>query len=167
MDRPGSSCSPAATVSTGLPCDAIHPAVGEKCNGHADHGEAAHDDHKGHDHGEASHGHGHSGQRHAVGNREIAGFTVKVAQFGTATDNAAELVFEVNIQGKSTPTAVRLLVRTPDGTELLKVKTNKVGDHDYDTHVGELPNKLAEGSVLVVEMETHSGTEGLTFPLKT
>ena len=157
-------------------------AAGKKCNDHADHdhdeashdeheghdhGEAGHDDHEGHNHGEAAHGHGHSGERHELGNREIAGITVNVAQFGAATDNAVELVFEINIQGESSPTAVRLLVRTPDGAESLKVKANKVGDHKYDAHVGELPTKLGKDSVLVVEVETQSGTEELTFLLKT
>ena len=94
-----------------------------------DHGEAGHDDHAGHDHGEADHdehadhdhgsGHGHSGQRHELGSREIAGFTVEVAQFGEATDNVAELVFELEVRGKPAPTAVRLLVRAPDGAESL------------------------------------------------
>ncbi len=144
-------------------------------DGH-DHGEAGHDDDDGHDHGEAGHdddgpgqdsGHGHGGQRYELGSREIAGLTVKIVQFGAAADNVAELVFEIDVQGKTAPTAVRLLVRAADGAESLKTKANKVGDHEYDAHVGELPDKLGEGSVLVVEVETPSGTEKLTFPLKT
>jgi len=135
-----------------------------------DHGEADHDDHAGHDHGEADSGsgHGHGGQRHDLGgSRKIAGLTVEVAQFGAATDNIAELVFEINVQGEPAPTAIRLLVRAADGAESLKVKANRVGDHSYDAHVGELPNKLGDGSVLVIEVETPSGTKELLFPLKT
>ena len=147
-----------------------HDHAGDmKGNDHAgddarDHGEAGHDDHAGHEHGN---GHGHSGQRHELGSRKIAGFTVEVVQFGAPTDNVAELVFELDVQGEPAPTAIRLLVRAPDGAESLKVKANKVGDHEYDSHVGELPDQLGEGSVLVVEVETPSGTEELTFPLKT
>ncbi|MCK4657902.1 MAG: hypothetical protein KAV82_00125 [Phycisphaerae bacterium] len=121
-------------------------------------------DHAGHEHGN---GPGHSGQRHELGSRKIAGFTVEVVQFGAATDNVAELVFEIDVQGEPAPTAVRLLVRAPGGAESLKVKANKIGDHEYDAHVGELPNQLGEGSVLVVEVETPSGTKELMFPLKT
>ena len=134
------------------------------------------DDHAGHDHGEvdlddqASGGHGngqgHGGQRHELGSREIAGLTVEIAQFGAATGNVEELVFEIEVLGEPAPTAVRLLVRTPDGAESLKVKAIKVGDHEYDAHVGELPDQLGEGSVVVVEVETPSGTEELVFPLE-
>jgi hypothetical protein len=138
-------------------------------DGH-DHAKADPDDHAGHDHGEADpgngHGHGHGGKRHELGRREIAGFTVEVVQFGAATDNAAELVFQIDVQGEPAPTAVRLLVRAPDGAESLKVKADKGDDHAYHAHMGELPNKLGEGSVLVVELETPSGTKELMFPLK-
>jgi len=143
-------------------------------HGEHDHGEAGHDDHDGHDHGEAGdddhddhdNGHGHSSQGHELGSHEIAGFTFEVVQFGAATDNVAEFAFEIDVQGKSEPTAIRLLVRAPDGAESLKVKADRVGDHEYHAHVGELPTELGEGSVLVVEVETPSGTEELMLPLK-
>lgn len=130
---------------------------------------AEHDPHDGHDHAdhEQGNGHGHSGQRHELGSREIPGCTVVVVQLGAATDNRADLVFEIDVQGAPAPTAIRLLVRAADGAESLKVKANKVGDHEYDAHVGELPDRLGEGSVLVIEVETPSGTEELMFPLKT
>jgi len=132
---------------------------------HADDpGEVDHDDHAADDDGN---GHGHGGKPHALGSREIAGITVEVVQFGTATSDSAELVFEIEVEGEPAPTAVRLLIRAPDGAESLKVKANKIGDHEYDAHVGELPNHLGKGSVLVVELETPSGTEKLMFPLKT
>ena len=137
-------------------------------DGHDHAGERKSDDHAD-DHAdqEGGNGHGHGGQRHELGSREIAGLTVEVVQFGTATNNVAELVFEIDVLGEPAPTAVRLLVRTPDGAESLKVKANKVGDHEYDAHVGELPDQLGEGSVLVVEVETPSGTEELMLRLKT
>ena len=160
-----------------------HDHTGDvKGDGHADdhdghdHGEADRDDHAGHDHGEADYddhdgqengdGHGHSGQPLELGSREIAGTTVEVIQFGAATGNLAELVFKIDARGESSPTAIRVLVRAADGAESLKVKANKLGDHEYDAHVGELPDQLGEGSVIVVEVETPSSTEELTFPLK-
>ena len=184
--------TPQAAAAKHSPDDGHNHAGGMKSDEHAghdhgeadhddhaghDHGEAGHDDHAGHDHGEADHddhaghdhgsGHGHGGQRHELGSRETAGITVEVVQFGAATGNVAELVFELEVRGEPMPTAVRLLVRAPDGAESLKVKANKTGDHEYDAHVGELPKQLGEGSVLVVEVETPSGTEKLMFTLKT
>jgi|GEM_PF-6813714 len=129
------------------------------------------DDHVGCDHGEAETdehaGHSHGGEKHKLGSREIEGFSVTAAQFGVATDNLAELVFEIEVKGESAPNAVRLLVRAADGAESLKVRADKVGDHGYDAHVGELPDQLGEGGVLVVEVETPTGIEELTFPFKT
>ncbi len=146
-------------------------------DGHKHAGDIKADDHAGHDHGEADHeddagddddkGHGHGGERHVLGSREVAGLTVEVVQFGAATGNIAQLIFELDVQGEPAPTAVRLLVRASDGAESLKVKASKIGDHGYDAHVGELPKQLGEGSVLVVELEMPSGTETLTFTLKT
>jgi len=101
-----------------------------------------------------------------LGSQEVSGMTVEVVQFGTATSGSAELVFELDVESKLAPTAVRLRVRGPDGTESLKVKADKAGDHEYHAHVGELPKQLGAGSVLVVELETPSGTEELLFPLK-
>jgi len=148
--------------------DHDHGEAGHDDHAGHDHGEANHDDHADHDHGEADHdGHGHGGPRHELGSNEIAGLTVKVVQFGTATSNIAELIFELDIRGEPAPTAVRLLVRAADGSESLKIKAGKGGNSKYDAHVGELPNKLGESSVLVVELETPSGTKELTFPLKT
>ncbi|MFH1419961.1 MAG: hypothetical protein ABII12_16935 [Planctomycetota bacterium] len=137
-------------------------------DGHDHAGEMKSDDHAD-DHAdqEDGNGHGHDGQRHELGSRGIAGLTVEVVQFGAATGNVAELVFEIDVRGEPTPTAIRLLVRAPDGAESLKVKANKVGDHEYDAHVDELPGHLGEGSVLVVEVETPSGTEALVLPLVT
>lgn len=133
-------------------------------DGHDHDGNMKSEDHAADDDGN---GHGHGGKRHELGSREIAGITVEIVQFGTATSSSAELVFEIEVEGEPPPTAVRLLVRAPDGAESLKVKANKIGDHEYDAHVGELPNHLGKGSVLVVELETPSGTEKLMFPLKT
>jgi len=159
----------AAAVPKHSPDDGHNHSGDMKGDEHAhDHGKADHDDHAGHDHGNGNgNGHGHSGQRYELGSREIAGIMVEVVQFGAATGNVVELVFELEVRGEPAPTAVRLLVRAPDGAESLKIKANKTGDHEYDAHVGELPNQLGEGSVLVVELQTSSGTEKLMFTLKT
>lgn len=127
-----------------------------------DHAVAGNDDHADGDDGS---GHGHGGERHELGSREVAGFTVEVTQYGAAVDIVAELVFEIEVRGEDAPTAVRLLVRAADNDESLKIKANKVGDHKYDAHVGELPSHLGAGSVLVIELETPSGTKKLEFPL--
>jgi len=154
-----------------------HGEAGHDDHASHDHGEASDDDHAGHDHGEAGHddhaghdhgdGHAHGGEPHKLGSRQVTGLTVEVVQFGPATSGLAELVFKIEVKGATTPTAIRLLVRAPDGAESLKVKADKGGDHKYHAHVGELPDQLGEGSVLVVEVETPSGTEKLTFKLKT
>ncbi len=161
-DGTSEATSPAAAPKD-HPDDGHDHAEGIKGDDHADdhghdHGPADHDDDDGHKHG-------HGGQRHVLGSREVAGLTVEVAQFGAASDNAADLVFEIDAPGEPAPTAIRLFVRAADGAESLKVKADKSGDHDYHAHVGELPGQLGEGSVLVVELETASGAEELIFPL--
>ncbi len=132
-------------------------------DGH-NHAEDEQDAHAGHDHGDE---HAHGGERHDLGSHEAGGLTVKVVQFGAVRADATELVFEIEVDGPAQPSAVRLLVRNADGAESLKVKANKVGDHTYDAHVGELPGVLGDDSVLVIEIETSTGKESVIFPLKT
>ncbi len=168
-----------------------HGETGHDEHAGHDHGEIGHDEHAGHDHGEAGHdddtghesgevsvddeaghdhgGHSHgelSGQRYELDSQTIAGLTVDVVQLGAAKDNVAELIFEIKLQGEPTPTAVRLFVLAKDGTESLKVKANKDDAHTFHAHVGELPKKMGEDTVLIVELETPSGTNTLTLPLK-
>jgi hypothetical protein len=127
-------------------------------DGHAD------DDHAGHDHGDD--GHAHGGEALKLGTREIGEYTVAVVQFGPATDDAAELVFEIDVEGAPSADAVRVLVRNSDGAESLKVKADKVGNHAYDVHVGELPRDLGQGGMLIVEVESASGTTSAEFEIK-
>lgn len=122
------------------------------------------DDHTGHDHGDD--GHAHGGEALKLGTREIGEYTVAVVQFGPATDDAAELVFEIDVEGAPSADAVRVLVRNSDGAESLKVKADKVGNHAYDVHVGELPRDLGQGGMLIVEVESASGTTSAEFEIK-
>lgn len=135
-------------------------AAGE---GHDD-ADTRRDEPDGHDHGDDD---AHRGERYELGAGEIAGLTVQVVQCGRVVSGAAELVFEIEVEGSGTPAAVRLLVRSAEGSESLKVKANKVGDHTYDAHVLELPDSLGDGSVVVVEIETTAVTEGAVFALRT
>lgn len=122
------------------------------------------DDHAGHDHGDD--GHAHGGEALKLGTREIGEYTVAVMQFGPATDDAAEIIFEIDVDGAPSPDAVRVLARNSEGAESLKVKANKIGEHTYDVHVGELPAHLSRGGMLVVEIENASGTNSGDFEIK-
>jgi hypothetical protein len=133
-------------------------------DGH-DHGEESPDENAGHAHGD-EHGHAHGGEPLDLGSRKVEDFAVNVVQFGPATSDASELVFKIDVEGPTTPTAVRVVARNAKGDESLKVKANKVGEHSYDVHVGELPASLDSGGVLVVEIESVSGTESVGFEIK-
>ena len=123
-----------------------------------------HDQHAGHQHGdEGEHDHGDALK---LGSREAGEYRVTVAQFGPASHDAAELVFEIELDGAQPPEAVRVLVRNSEGAESLKVKANKVGDSTYDVHVGELPEDLGAGGTVVVELESASATEPVEFAIK-
>jgi hypothetical protein len=144
------------------------PQAAQSTDNHDEHdhasGDAHEDEHAGHDHGDDDHAHG--GEPLELGTRDIGDFTVEVVQFGAATDDAAELIFEIEIDGTASPDAVRVLVRSSDGTESLKVKANSVGKHAYDVHVGELPSSLGAGGTVIVEIESASGTNTGEFEIR-
>lgn len=146
------------------------PSAAASESGHEGHDHAAmdaddadeeHDEHAGHDHGDDV----HAGEALELGAQTAGAFKVRVEQFGKATDDAAELVFEIDVEGEAVPDAVRVLVRNADGDESLKVKANKVGEDAYDVHVGELPSQLGQGGTLVVELEAASSTVSAEFKL--
>ncbi len=118
------------------------------------------------DHSHDDHGHGHGKEELVVGTREIGEYTVKVMQFGYATNEAPELAFEINVDGARSPNAVRVLVRNTAGEESLRVKANKVGEHAYDAHVTELPPGLKNGGVVVVEIESSGVPRVIEFDIK-
>jgi hypothetical protein len=144
------------------------PQAAQSTDNHDEHdhasGDAHEDEHAGHDHGDNDHAHG--GEPLELGTRQIGDFTVEVVQFGAATDDAAELIFEIEVHGTEPPDAVRGLVRNSAGAESLKVRANNVGQHTYDVHVGELPSNLSDGGTLSVEVESKSGTNAGEFEIR-
>jgi hypothetical protein len=104
-------------------------------------------------------GHDHAGEAHPLGSAAIGPYTVDVTQIGTARSGAAELAFEITVSGAATPSAVRAVVRTPDGAESLKVKADGIGAGRYHAHVGELPDALPAGSQVAVEVADAAGAK--------
>ncbi len=134
---------------------------------HADHaaGEADHDDANHAHEREEPAGHGHAGEEHALGTRKIGDYTVVVARLGDLRPKMTEIVLEISVQGSGTPTAIRVQIKTPAGEESLKVKANRVGEGQYDAHVGELPPNLPPGSQVWVEVAEETGTAAAAFEL--
>lgn len=178
LTLPGCERRPAADAPAGANTAAEHDHVAAGTHDHeGDAGEHAHEQegaaepangehaHAGHDHGPEDHGH-HNGEAHELGTREAAGLTVRAVQFGPATSDAAELAFELEVEGAEAPTAVRMLIRNAEGAESLKVRANKIGDHLYDAHVSELPPNLTAGGVVIIEIETSAGVEIIEFNLE-
>jgi len=128
---------------------------------------AAHDhDHGGNDHAKGGHGsamgHDH-GEPHPLGERTAGAMTVEAILEGDLVAGA-EASFVINVSG-GTPKAVRFWIGRPDERGALKVKAElEAGEPGYHAH-SEVPSPLAADAQLVVELETDSGRETVTFDL--
>lgn len=147
-DKKPETAKPASTgAGTGAPAGAQAPKaadVGHKEGDGHDHGDG-HDQGDGHDHGPVT----------ALGEQTIGGFTVKASRDGEIKAGGDAPVDAWVTGGSAKVAVVRFWIGSEDAKGSVKAKADLEKDN-WHSHV-EIPNPIADGSKLWVEIENDKG----------